>query len=73
MCWVVRCEATVQISNQTTPTKQNMKIYFFGDFHSADFGSKALKINKVFMNKFLKKSVIQYQLKTESYTTHTKN
>ena len=32
--------ASVQIPGQASPTKRNMKKYFFGDFHSADFWQK---------------------------------
>ena len=35
---IIRCEVTVQ--GQTSLTKQNMKIYFFGVFLSADFRQK---------------------------------
>ena len=56
-----------QVRHQNENVKQK---YFFGIFHSADFWQKTLKVNKIAMKKFLKKSVVRGPWETLGPATH---
>ena len=45
-------KASMKVPSQISPTKRNMRKYFFSDFLSADFWQKLRRVNKPVMKSF---------------------
>ena len=59
----IRSEATFQTSDQTSPTKRNIKKHFLSTF-AQQISGKNSRVNKTEMQKFLKNLSFEVDLKT---------